>query len=82
MKAVKLRVGFPAKAGFEEFIQTGIIDPKTKESKPTGFYVEVFEAVMEALPQAPPYIYIPFGIVGGKESGSYNDLVYQIVLEV
>nr|XP_043630236.1 glutamate receptor 2.7-like [Erigeron canadensis] len=81
MKEKKLRVGVPAKSGYDEFIKIGKIDPKTDETKPTGFCVEVFEAVLEELPLAPSYEYIPFGNINGVTSTSYNDLVYQIFLK-
>ncbi|KAI3759824.1 hypothetical protein L6452_07911 [Arctium lappa] len=77
----KLKVGFPAKGGFTQFINNGT-DANTNEIKPTGFCVDVFEAVMKALElPAPPYEYIPFNINDGSNSRNYNDLVYQIFLK-
>nr|GEX74496.1 glutamate receptor 2.8-like [Tanacetum cinerariifolium] len=76
-KEQKLRIGFPSEGGFVDFIQKG----ENGTSKPTGFCVDVFEAVMERVPDAPPYDYIPSGHLSGEGSGSYDDLVYGIVKE-
>ncbi|KVI05815.1 glutamate receptor 2.8-like [Cynara cardunculus var. scolymus] len=76
-----LRVGYPSNGVFPQFISNSK-DNNTNEDKPTGFCVEVFEAVMEALqPQAPPYGYNHYTIDDGHTSRSYDDLVYQIFLK-
>ncbi|GJX11574.1 glutamate receptor 2.7-like protein [Tanacetum coccineum] len=76
-KEQKLRIGFPSKGGFVDFIQKG----KNETSKPTGFCVDVFDAVMKRVKDAPPYDYYPSGNLSGEGSGSYDDLVYGIVKE-
>ncbi|KAI3666923.1 hypothetical protein L6452_41964 [Arctium lappa] len=77
----KLRVGVPAKGGFVEFIQADI-DPKTKKAKEVnGFCIDVFKAVVDALPYAIDYNFIPFENPDAQRSGDYNDLVYQLVRE-
>ncbi|KAJ0833664.1 putative periplasmic binding protein-like I [Helianthus annuus] len=70
----KLTVGYPDMGGYREFIHKD-----TNETKPKGFCVEVFEAVMKklSLPLPPSYKYIPFPIEK-KTSGSYDTLVEQI----
>ncbi|GKD76436.1 glutamate receptor 2.8-like protein, partial [Tanacetum coccineum] len=76
-KEQKLRIGFPSEGGFVDFIQKG----KNETSKPTGFCVDVFDAVMKRVKDAPPYDYYPSGNLSGEGSGSYDDLVYGIVKE-
>ncbi|KAJ9568551.1 hypothetical protein OSB04_004517 [Centaurea solstitialis] len=78
----KLRVGFPSKGGFTQFINS-TTDRNTGKIKPTGFCVDVFEAVLEVLQRpASTYQYIPFPITDGVNSRTYNDLVYEIFLKV
>jgi hypothetical protein len=49
----------------------------------TGYCVDIFDAVVEALPYAMTYQYIPFAKPDGKSAGTYiNDLVYQVYLKV
>ncbi|PIN03072.1 Glutamate-gated kainate-type ion channel receptor subunit GluR5 [Handroanthus impetiginosus] len=75
----KLRVGVPIKAGFTEFVHvTWNSDNSTKVE---GYCIDVFDAVMAALPYGVPYEYIPFATSDDKMAGSYNDLVYQVYLE-
>ncbi|XP_023742467.1 glutamate receptor 2.7 isoform X1 [Lactuca sativa] len=75
-----LRVGIPTKGGFIEFVQTSI-DPKTKEVNASGFCVDIFKAVIDALPFDVRYKFIPYENPNGEPIGDYNDLVYQIFLE-
>ncbi|KAL7180617.1 hypothetical protein ACSBR1_043747 [Camellia fascicularis] len=71
----KLRVGVPVKGGFVEFIKVER-DAETNAVVATGFCIDVFEKVMNSLPYAVPREYVT-----GESAGSYDDLVYQIVLE-
>nr|XP_043626892.1 glutamate receptor 2.8-like [Erigeron canadensis] len=71
----KLRVGVPAKGGPVQFVDANT-DPKTGQVIVTGFCVDVFNAVMDALPYAVKREFIPFVTPDGKRlAGSYNDLV-------
>ncbi|KAI3473031.1 hypothetical protein Pfo_030114 [Paulownia fortunei] len=45
-----------------------------------GYCIDVFDAVVEALPYGLPYEYIPFATSDHKSAGSYNDLAYQVYL--
>ncbi|KAI3711928.1 hypothetical protein L1987_70477 [Smallanthus sonchifolius] len=73
-----LRVGVPAKGGFVQFIDANT-DPQTKQVGATGFCVDVFDAVIGALPYAVKYEFIPFVTPDGKKpAGSYNDLIYNL----
>lgn len=55
----KLRVGFPMKKGFKEFISL-VNDPQTNKTRVVGFCVDVFKAALEVLPYEVPVEYIPF----------------------
>ncbi|KAK6803435.1 hypothetical protein RDI58_001219 [Solanum bulbocastanum] len=48
----------------------------------TGYCINVFDAVMEALPYYVPYEYVPFAAPDGKSAGDYNELVYQVFFGV
>nr|GEX90798.1 glutamate receptor 2.8-like [Tanacetum cinerariifolium] len=67
-----LRIGVPAKGGLvDEFIHA-YTDPKTQQVIATGFCVDVFNAVVDALPYAVKYEFIPF------VTGSYDDLLQNL----
>ncbi|CAL5361045.1 unnamed protein product [Camellia sinensis] len=76
----KLRVGVPVKGGFVEFIKVET-DAETNAVVATGFCIDVFEKVMNSLQYAVPYEYFPFKTPDAESTGSYDDLVHQIVLE-
>ncbi|XP_010270821.1 PREDICTED: glutamate receptor 2.8-like [Nelumbo nucifera] len=76
----KLRVGVPMTSGFTEFVKVDL-DPSTNRTTVSGFSIDVFIAVMEALPFAVPYVFIPFMKTNGKSAGSYDELLYQIRLQ-
>ncbi|KAA8521442.1 hypothetical protein F0562_012105 [Nyssa sinensis] len=61
----KLRVGVPVKDGFSEFVKV-TPNPNTNKTTVTGYCIDVFDAVMAALPYAVPYDYIPFATPDGK----------------
>ncbi|XP_076930503.1 glutamate receptor 2.7-like [Bidens hawaiensis] len=70
-----LRIGVPAKGGFVQFIDANT-DPQTKQVVVKGFCVDVFDAVVGALPYAVKYEYMPFVTKDGKKpAGSYNNLI-------
>ncbi|XP_010914101.1 glutamate receptor 2.7 [Elaeis guineensis] len=68
----KLQIGVPVKQGFTEFVNVSQ-NPFTNETTVTGYCIDVFEAVMKALPYAVPYEYVPYTNVE-----SYDDLVRQV----
>nr|DAD27617.1 TPA_asm: hypothetical protein HUJ06_029085 [Nelumbo nucifera] len=76
----KLRIGVPVKNGFNQFVNVSH-NPDTNETIVTGYCIDVFKAVMEELPYAVPYEFIPFQKADGKSAGNYNDLVYQVHLQ-
>ncbi|KAL2461617.1 Glutamate receptor 2.2 [Abeliophyllum distichum] len=78
----KLRIGVPEKSGFNEFLKV-VRDPQTNTTKVSGYFQEVFDSVMAALPYAVPYEYVPYPFENsdGSSVGSYNDLIYQVSLQ-
>jgi ionotropic glutamate receptor len=81
IKEKKLKIGVPVKHGFSEFVAV-TKDPGSNTTKLTGFCIDVFDAVVKALPYALPYEYIPFAKPDGEPAGTYNDLAYQVYLKV
>jgi glutamate receptor, ionotropic, plant len=74
-----LRVGIPAKVGFVDEFINAYTDPQTQQVIATGFCVDVFKAVVDALPYAVKYRFIPFVTLDGKKSlGSYDDLLQNL----
>ncbi|XP_059454963.1 glutamate receptor 2.8-like [Corylus avellana] len=75
----KLRIGVPVKDGFNEFVKV-TRDPSINTPQVTGYCIDVFNAVMEELPYAVSYEFIPFAKPDGGSAGDYNDLVYEVFL--
>ncbi|KAJ4831373.1 hypothetical protein Tsubulata_021673 [Turnera subulata] len=75
----RLRIGVPVKHGFREFVAV-TIDNATNTSSVTGYCIDVFDAVAQALPYALTYDYIPFASADGEMAGNYNDLINQVYL--
>ncbi|CAN0860368.1 Glutamate receptor 2.7 [Linum grandiflorum] len=71
----KLKIGVPVKHGFFEFVK---VDNTTGVT--TGYSIDVFEAVVKALPYELDFEYVPFAKPDGESAGNYNDLVYQVYL--
>ncbi|XP_061963598.1 glutamate receptor 2.8-like [Populus nigra] len=76
----ELKIGVPLKAGFSELVAV-TKDPGSNTTTFTGFCIDVFDAVVKALPYALPYEYIPFANSDGEPAGTYNDLAYQVYLK-
>lgn len=77
----KLRIGVPVKSGVSKFVRE-ITDPVTNRTKTTGYSIDIFEAVIKALPYAVSYEYIRFADKKGAMAGSYGDMVMQVRLGV
>lgn len=77
----KLRVGVPINKEFTELIKVEK-DADTNAVKETGFCIDVFEKAMRSLPYAVPFEYIPFETLDKQVSVDYDDLVYQVFLQV
>ncbi|XP_076883979.1 glutamate receptor 2.7-like [Bidens hawaiensis] len=70
-----LKIGVPAKGSFAQFVDS-YTNPETKQVKVTGFCVDVFNAVIDALPYAVKHDFVPFVTPDGERpAGSYNDLI-------
>ncbi|KAF2300830.1 hypothetical protein GH714_017660 [Hevea brasiliensis] len=76
-----LRIGVPVKEGFLEFVKVRR-NPITNKTTVSGYCIDVFDAAMKGLPNAPPYCYIPFAKPDGESAGSYDKLVYQVFIGV
>ncbi|KAL0323997.1 UNVERIFIED_CONTAM: Glutamate receptor 2.8 [Sesamum calycinum] len=74
----KLRVGVPIKEGFTEFVRVTWNSDNSTEVE--GYCIDVFDAVMAALPYGVPYEYIPFAAPDHKMAGDYNAFTYQVYL--
>lgn len=56
-----------------------VIDPNShRATSVTGYCIDVFNAVMAAMPFAVNFEFIPFATPDGKEAGTYNDLIFQV----
>lgn len=77
----KLKIGVPVKDGFTEFVKV-TRDSTTNTTEVSGYCIDIFDAVMDALPYYVPYEYVPFAAPNGKSAGDYNELVYQVFLGV
>ncbi|XP_028807063.1 glutamate receptor 2.9-like [Neltuma alba] len=79
VKGTKLRVGVPVKAGYKEFVNA-TLNPITNHTKFEGLCIDVFGAVVQALPYDLPYEFIPFPKMEAVISTTpmYNDLISQV----
>ena len=77
----KLKVGVLVKDGFFEFIKVKH-DASTNTTLVTRYSIDIFKAVMKALPYNVDYEFIPFAKPNGERAGTYNDTVYQVYLRV
>jgi ionotropic glutamate receptor len=76
----RLRVGV-RNSSYPEFIKT-FKDPVTNATKASGLSVDIFEEAVKRLPFALTYDYIEFDTDDTATTGSYNDFVYQVYLQV
>ncbi|XP_018489871.2 glutamate receptor 2.4 [Raphanus sativus] len=72
----KLQIGVPVDT-FPQFVKVKK-DPITHETIVTGFSIDFFEAVIQAMPYDVSHRYIPFGDQDGKPYGNFNDLINQV----
>ncbi|XP_044463304.1 glutamate receptor 2.2-like [Mangifera indica] len=71
--------GVPVKNRYSDFVKV-TTDPSTKTTTVTGCCIDVLNAVMQVLPYAISYEFIPFALPNGFSAGSYNDMIYQVKL--
>ncbi|KAK6237095.1 hypothetical protein SCA6_012432 [Theobroma cacao] len=74
----KLRIGVPVKDGFREFVKVTWDPNSHTAASVTGYCIDVFDAVMAAMPYAVTYEFIPFATPDGKSAGTYDDLIFQV----
>ncbi|KAF4352845.1 hypothetical protein G4B88_024772 [Cannabis sativa] len=67
----KLRIGVPVKEGYKEFVNVSF--PFSNDTV-SGYSIDVFKAVMEALSYPVSFEFVPFA----DASGNYNHLLYQV----
>ncbi|KAJ0985058.1 hypothetical protein J5N97_003414 [Dioscorea zingiberensis] len=72
----RLKIAVPVKYGFNEFVNV-VHDQTNNRTTVTGYCIDVFDAVMQLLPYAVPYDYIPFD----TPDGSYSDMIDQVFLQ-
>lgn len=77
----KLIIGVPIKDEFQEFVKVKR-NPLTNATIVHGYCIDVFEAVVRNLPYALSHEYVPFEGAPGHMAGTYNDLLYQLHLQV
>ncbi|KAB2619561.1 glutamate receptor 2.7-like [Pyrus ussuriensis x Pyrus communis] len=75
-----LKILVPVKPVFDAFVNV-TYDFRTGTTNVTGYCIDVFNAVMEALPYDVPYEFHPFAMPNGETSDSYKDLVNQVFLK-
>ncbi|XP_038880119.1 glutamate receptor 2.2-like isoform X3 [Benincasa hispida] len=73
----KFRIGVRKKHGFNEFLDV-TRNPQTGELNYTGFCIDVFRAVADALPFPLPYEFELFKDDAGDSSVIYDDLLHQL----
>ncbi|XP_030517740.2 glutamate receptor 2.8-like [Rhodamnia argentea] len=76
----KLKIGVPKKDGFSEFFKIEW-DPHTSVPSYSGFVHDMFLTVLQALPFAVPYRYVPFVNESRQSAGTYDDMLYKIKLQ-
>ncbi|KAK6158686.1 hypothetical protein DH2020_006000 [Rehmannia glutinosa] len=72
----KLRVGIPLNDAFSKFVR--VVRNSDNSAEVGGYCIDVFDAVVEALPYGVPYEYIPFAASDHNSTGNYNDLAIQV----
>ncbi|KAI4323954.1 hypothetical protein L6164_023535 [Bauhinia variegata] len=80
----KLRIGIPVKPGYElDELVSAHYDPVTNRINVSGYCIDVFKVVMDALPYHVPYEFIPFNPRDYENfsTGSfYDDLMREVYL--
>ncbi|GLT47976.1 hypothetical protein SLA2020_216230 [Shorea laevis] len=75
----RLKIGVPVKTGFSEFVKLPSNTRPNSKVIPTGYCIDVFNAVMEAMPYAVPFDFYAFENAEQEMAGTYNDLIDQVV---
>uniref|UniRef100_A0A7N2L2D2 Glutamate receptor n=1 Tax=Quercus lobata TaxID=97700 RepID=A0A7N2L2D2_QUELO len=73
----KLRIGVPIRNGFEEFLKVEWHSSTDDKPSISGFVIDVFHAVQDALPFPLSHEFIPY-VNKHRQSNGYDELLYQI----
>ncbi|KAF5197310.1 Glutamate receptor 2.2 [Thalictrum thalictroides] len=77
----KLKIGYPVKQTFTEFVKVEF-NHTSNEISVTGYCIDIFKAVIEALPYEVSYEFVPILKTNDENKGnSYNDLVQLVNLQ-
>ncbi|XP_075633976.1 glutamate receptor 2.8-like [Castanea sativa] len=74
----KLKIGVPIRNGFEEFLKVEWHSSTDDKPSISGFVIDVFHAVQDALPFPLPHEFIPYVNKRRQSNGTYDELLYQI----
>ncbi|KAL4654552.1 hypothetical protein ACB092_01G387700 [Castanea dentata] len=74
----KLKIGVPIRNGFEEFLKVEWHSSTDDKASISGFVIDVFHAVQDALPFPLPHEFIPYVNKHRQSNGTYDELLYQI----
>ncbi|KAJ7979519.1 Glutamate receptor-like protein [Quillaja saponaria] len=77
MEPIKLTIGVPKKDGFTQFVKVKW-NTHTNKYDVTGFCIDVFNAVANALPFKISAEFEPYVDEAGNSAGSYGDLLQEI----
>ncbi|GKV03090.1 hypothetical protein SLEP1_g15457 [Rubroshorea leprosula] len=77
-KCKRLKIGVPVRKEFKEFVGVPPGSSPNSRVNPTGYSIDVFEAVMNAMPYAVHYDFYAFVSTDGEDIGTYNDLIDQV----
>ncbi|XP_020547399.1 glutamate receptor 2.9-like isoform X2 [Sesamum indicum] len=73
-----LRIGVPCKPGFKEFVNVTDIDPATNRTyNPTGFAIDIFNAMLKYLPFEIKYHFYYYNDTS-KSEWTYDDMLHGI----
>ncbi|GLT47962.1 hypothetical protein SLA2020_216120 [Shorea laevis] len=77
-KCKRLKIGVPVRKEFKEFVGVPPGSSPNSRVNPTGYSIDVFEAVMKAMPYSVHYDFYAFVNTNGEAAGTYNDLIDQV----
>ncbi|KAM3762378.1 hypothetical protein ACB098_01G340500 [Castanea mollissima] len=75
---LSLKIGVPVKNGFEEFVKVKWISSTDDTTNVSGFSIDVFNAVLDALPFPLSPKFIPYANKQRQSNGTYDQFVYEI----
>ena len=79
---LRLRIGVPVKNGFKEFVKVKWISSTDDTTNVSGFSIDVFNAVLDALPFPLSPEFIPYANKQRQSNGTYDQLLYEIKTKV